>query len=141
MPELTNEDILAGINIPHNRWRLTTKPAEDTTVKTGSAKERVLHYIGRLRKLQMPLDEIKMMIADFYWDAFVQHELQVKESTGKSVKEFFLEKAKAEAVEPPVTVKCKGCDVMIPKDKVNDDFGGYCDACLGAGENFNEETK
>lgn len=135
MPELSNEDILAGIEFPHNKWRSVGEPPNE---KLLVCKNRMLVYIKRLRDLNMPLDDIKAMMSDLYWDAFVEHEKQVKESTGKSVREFFTDKAKAEMQrEAPVTVKCKGCDVQLPVEEVKE-FNGYCEACLGLGKNFDD---
>ena len=90
MPELTNEDIFKTIEFPHNKWRSLDDKGQP------QCRNRVLVTIHRLRQLNMPVDDIKAMISDLYWDAFVEHEKQVKESTGKSVKDFFTDKAKIE---------------------------------------------
>ena len=92
MPEVTNEHVFDSIDFPHNKWRKLND--KDRAV----AKDRTLVYIKHLRDLKMPVDVIKSMISDMYWDAFVEHELQVKESTAKTVKEFFTDKAKQDLV-------------------------------------------
>lgn len=98
MPELTDEEVFNGIDFPHNKWRkLTDKPPIVSLHKL-----HVLGYIAKLRKLQLPVEDIKEMLATLYWDAFIEHELQVKESTGKSVKEFFFNKLKEEALTAPL---------------------------------------
>jgi phenylalanine-4-hydroxylase len=83
MPQPTeNEEIFEGIDFPHNAWRRLDDK------KTPIAKARALVYIHRLKKAGLPVSEIQAMISELYWDAFVEHELQIKEKTGKSVQEF-----------------------------------------------------
>lgn len=99
MSEISNEKVLEGIDFPHNKWR---KADEKGTLL---CKNRTLVIIKRLRDAKMEIPAIQQLIADLYWDAFLEHELQVKESTGKTVKEFFEAKLKAELQKE---VPCQG---------------------------------
>ena len=90
MPELSNEDILNSIDFPHNKWRRTNDEGHLV------GKNNVLVHIGRLRKLQMPIDEIKTLIGDLYYDAMAEMQAQIKEKCGKTPREFYEDKLKAE---------------------------------------------
>lgn len=78
------ENLFYQIEFPNNRWRKTDKKANL------DAKKRTMDFVARLVALNMPADEIKERIGNIVWDSFVEHELQVKDMTGKDTKEFYV---------------------------------------------------
>ncbi len=74
------EDIFKRIDFPNNKWRKVDKG--DLV-----AKKRIFAVIAKLSSAKLPVADIRSIISDLYWDAFVEQQLQCREVTGKTVKE------------------------------------------------------
>ena len=82
MSDYPDIKVLEGIKFPNNAWRLKSK-------STGAliGKNNVLVAISRMRKAGMEVPAVQSIIADLYYDAFGEHELQIREVLGKTTKE------------------------------------------------------
>lgn len=93
--------------ISHNffnkgKWRRKDQAGNSIT------KGRMMEAIIKMRKAEMDDTTIQDILVEIFNNAYVEHELQVKEGTGLSTKEFFIAKAKAQEpiiVTPIATVK------------------------------------
>ena len=101
MSDYPDIKVLEGIKFPNSNWRLKSK-------STGAliGKNNVLVAINRMRKAGMEIPEVQSTIADLYFDAFGEHELQIREVLGKTAKE---------AMQIRMQVEAETAAVVLPR--------------------------